>query len=415
MVTNAASLVRPADVAGVVDVVRSAGAAGPVGRTLTIQGAGTKAAWGGSLTAVDIVLSTTGLTGVVAHEPGDRVVTVRSGTPLRELQETLAAAGQRLCVESGYDDATIGGVLASGEAGPLRLRYGSGRDLLIGVEFVRADGVVARSGGRVVKNVAGYDLGRLLCGSFGTVGVITTATFRLHPRPAASAWVVAAGVRKDALLSPGGLPPGGLADGAGTRERAAIAVLADIATMVPSAVEGNLDGPDDAGEVAVLVEGSPAGVAARARTVQALMADQLAGVDVAVVAQPPSWWGRYPFGDGDIGLKLALPVTAVPVVLATLHERFGALLTVRGSLGSGVLYAGLPATVDVRLLTDALADVRAWLAGTGGSVVVVTAPPSIRDGLDLWGEVAGLSLMRRLKAQFDPAGRFTAGRFVGGL
>ena len=101
--------------------------------------------------------------------------------------------------------------------------------------------------------------------------------------------------------------------------------------------------------------------------------------------------------------------------LATLADRFGALLAVRGSLGSGVLYAGLPATVDVRVLGDTLAEVRAWLAGTGGTVVVLTAPPSIRDGLDLWGEVAGLSLMRRLKAQFDPAGRFAAGRFVGGL
>ena len=128
MVTNAASLERPADLAGVVDVVRSAAAAG---QTIAIQGAGTKVAWGGPLAAVDTVLSTTGLTGVVAHEPGDRVVTVRAGTPLRELQETLAAANQRLCVESGYADATVGGVLASGEAGPLGVGYGSGRDWLL--------------------------------------------------------------------------------------------------------------------------------------------------------------------------------------------------------------------------------------------------------------------------------------------
>jgi glycolate oxidase FAD binding subunit len=429
MVTGAASIVRPADVAGVVDAVR---AAATDSRTVAIQGAGTKAAWGGRLAAVDVVLATTALTGVVAHEPGDRVVTVRSGTPLRELQETLAASGQRLCVESGYADATIGGVLASGEAGPLRLRYGSGRDLLIGVEFVRADGVVARSGGRVVKNVAGYDLGRLLCGSYGTVGVITTATFRLHPLPAASAWVVATGVRKDAFLSPvgasaGGPSPGGaswpgpspggewrpgqpgaLTDGSDASRRAAIAVLADIATVAPSAVESNLGGPEDTGELAVLVEGSPAGVTARARAVQTLLARRLPGADVAVVTRPPTWWGRYPFAGGEVGLKLALPVSAVPAVLGTLHERFGPRLAVRGSLGSGVLYAGLPDDVDAGVLAAAL-------AGTGGTCVVLTAPPSIRDGLDLWGEVAGLSLMRRLKAQFDPAGRFAAGRFVGGL
>jgi glycolate oxidase FAD binding subunit len=424
MVTGAASIVRPADVAGVVDAVR---AAAVDGRTVAIQGAGTKTAWGGRLAAVDLVLSTTALTGVVAHEPGDRVVTVRSGTPLRELQETLAASGQRLSVESGYADATVGGVLAAGEAGPLRLRYGSGRDLLIGVEFVRADGVVAHSGGRVVKNVAGYDLGRLLCGSYGTVGVITTATFRLHPLPAAVAWVVAAGVRPDAFLPPGPSPggsspgggsrpgPGGLTDAADASRPAAIAVLADLATLVPSAVEANLAGPEDAGELAVLVEGSPAGVTARARAVRTLLAHRLAGADVTVVTQPPAWWGRYPFAAGEVGLKLALPVSAVPAVLGRLRERFGPRLAVRGSLGSGVLYAGLPATVAAGVLAGALAEIRAGLAGTGGTCVVLTAPPSIRDGLDLWGEVAGLSLMRRLKAQFDPAGRFAAGRFVGGL
>jgi glycolate oxidase FAD binding subunit len=403
MVTYSADLVRPLDAAGVVDVLRAAAGAvgdgdraagGASGRAVTIQGAGTKVAWGGPLSPVDVVLSTAELTGVVAHEPGDRVVTVRAGTPLRSLQEVLAASGQRLAIESGYVDATIGGVLACGEAGPLRLRYGSGRDLLIGVEFVRANGVVAHSGGKVVKNVAGYDLGRLLCGSYGTVGVITTATFRLHPLPAASAWVVAR-VRKGTLLAPS-VQQGALPD------------------IVPSAVECDLRGPD-AGEVAVLVEGSAVGVAARVRSLRRVLRDAYPDADVVVAQEPPPWWGRYPFGDGDVGLRIAAPVGLVPAILTGLHDHLGGVVAVRGSIGSGLLYAGLPSTVDVVRLAEAVADVRAVLAGSGGTCVVVTAPPAIRDGLDLWGEVAGLALMRRLKEQFDPAGRFAAGRFVGGL
>lgn len=408
MVTSAASVVRPADMAGVVDVLRSAAGSDGAGpdtarRTVAIQGAGTKAAWGGSLAPVDIVLSTAGLTGVVAHEPGDRVVTVRSGTPLRWLQEELAASGQRLCLESGYADATVGGVLASGEAGPLRLRYGAGRDLLIGVEFVRADGVVAHAGGRVVKNVAGYDLGRLLCGSYGTVGVITQATFRLHPIPAARAWVTvpAVGESKGPLLTAGAVQ--------GTLTNPGV---------VPSAVEYDLPG-SGGGEIVVLLEGSVAGVAARVATLRKALAESLreasGSVEVAVADTPPPWWGRYPFGDGDIGLKLAVPVSMVPAILTALRDQFGADVAIRGSLGSGVLYASLPSGVDSGALSAALVALRARLSGTGGGCVVLTAPPAIRDELDLWGEVAGLALMRRLKVQFDPAGRFAAGRFVGGL
>jgi glycolate oxidase FAD binding subunit len=163
------------------------------------------------------------------------------------------------------------------------------------------------------------------------------------------------------------------------------------------------------GQVAVLLEGSAAGVAARAAALRSTLGE-------AVVSEtPPPWWGRYPFGDGDIGLKLAAPVSLVPAILTALYDHLGDAVVVRGSLGSGVLYAGLPSTVDASAVAAALDGVRARLAGTGGNCVVATAPAPLRDSLDLWGEVPGLPLMRRIKEQFDPAGRFAAGRFVGGL
>lgn len=385
-----AEVLRPQDAAGVAETLRELGGSG---RTAVIRGATTKAAWGGSLSTVDVALETTGLVGVVGHEPGDRVVTVRSGTPLRSLQATLALAGQRLAVESGFVDATVGGVLATGEAGPLRLRHGAARDVLIGVEFVRADGVVAHSGGRVVKNVAGYDLGRLLCGSYGTVGVITQATFRLHPLPAAWAWVVAP------LLTVADIVP--------------LVAAAESPSVVPAAIE--LDWARGAGTIAVLVEGSRAGVVARAESLRSALASQADVTGTVVVDAPPPWWGAYPFGPGDVGLRVSVPVSAQPRAIGVLLEHLGDAVTVRGSAGTGVLHAGLPATVAVASLQAALRGVRALLPRTGGSCVVVTAPAQTRAAVDMWGPVPGLQLMRRLKAQFDPAGRFASGRFVGGL
>jgi glycolate oxidase FAD binding subunit len=350
-------------------------------------GAGTKLHWGGAPAGPHRRLDLGGLRGVVAHEPGDLVATVRAGTPLREFQAVLARAGQRLPIEAGSADATVGGVLAAGESGPLRLRHGTGRDLLIGVEFVRADGVLARSGGRVVKNVAGYDVGKLLCGSYGTLAVITSATFRLHPVPAGQVWVLApvdADVTEPVrrLLT---------------------------STLAPSAVELDLPGPT--GWLAVLLEGSVAGVAERAR-----QAVRLLGADAVIAEAAPAWWGAYPFGPADVALRLAVGVAGLPRAISALrsaaHQAGLDGVAVRGWAGLGVVHARLDGAPRAEQVGAVLTETR---AAVDGSMVVLCAPAPLREALDLWGPVPGLGLMRRLKAQFDPAGRFVAGRFVGGL
>ena len=127
---------------------------------------------------------------VIEHAAGDLVARVQAGTTMGQLAAVLATAGQQLALDAPAE-ATVGGVIATGTAGPRRFRYGAPRDLLIGLTVVRADGVVAHSGGKVVKNVAGYDLGKLFAGSRGTLGLITEATFRLHPLPAEVAYVTA--------------------------------------------------------------------------------------------------------------------------------------------------------------------------------------------------------------------------------
>jgi len=388
-----ATTVSPTSADAVAEVLRQAGAAG---QTVAVVGAGTKASWGGSLEPSDVVIRTDRLRGIVRHDAGDLIVTVRAGTALRDVQAVLALSGQRLALSAGAPEATIGGVLAAGEAGPLRLRYGTGRDLLLGVEFVRPDGVRARSGGRVVKNVAGYDVGRLLCGSYGTLGILTEATLRLHPLPAARAWVSR---RVES--------PAEAADVVGAVARS---------RLVPSAIEVDLTG--SAGTLCVLVEGSRSGVAERSAAVAALLGGGEAGAEVS--AAEPEWWGRYPFGPGDVALKLAVPLRMLATALEALVELCGAQASVRGSAGSGVLYVRVPDEVagDAADLAERVAAIRSRLAadpGYGGTCVILAAPAPLRDGLDMWGPVPGLDLMRRVKRQFDPDGRLAAGRFVGGI
>jgi glycolate oxidase FAD binding subunit len=160
-----------------------------------ITGRGTRP-WGEPVQAD--ALSTAGLNRIVAHEPGDFTAVVQAGVPLAEAQAAFAEAGQMLALDPP-GDGTIGGLFATADSGPLRHRYGAARDLIIGVEMALADGTVARGGGRVIKNVAGYDVPKLATGAFGTLGVITEVSVRLHPRPSAYATAVLRHGSPDAL------------------------------------------------------------------------------------------------------------------------------------------------------------------------------------------------------------------------
>ena len=210
------------------------------GLAMVVRGGGTKIDWGMPPSRLDLIIDTSRLTGIVEHAAGDLITVVRAGTRLADLD----LPGQQLALDSPFPGATVGGTVAVNVSGPRRTLYGTARDLLIGMTVVRADGKVAHAGGKVVKNVAGYDLGKLFTGSYGTLGLITECAFRLHPLPAASAVVraVASDVRAAGRL--------------------VAAVLG--AQVVPSAVEINAPPGGGGVEVAVLVEGSPAGVGERA-------------------------------------------------------------------------------------------------------------------------------------------------------
>ncbi|MGH3989782.1 MAG: FAD-binding oxidoreductase, partial [Pseudonocardiaceae bacterium] len=161
-------------------------AAAGLGLRVVARGTGTRLSWGVPPTDLDLIVDTSRMAAVLAHVAGDLVVTTQAGLQMVDLQNVLARYRQRLALDSA---GTVGGTIATAASGPLRYRYGSVRDLLIGITVVLADGTVTRSGGTVVKNVAGYDLGKLYTGSLGTLGVITEAVFRLHPLPEASRWI----------------------------------------------------------------------------------------------------------------------------------------------------------------------------------------------------------------------------------
>jgi glycolate oxidase FAD binding subunit len=355
------------------------------------RGGGTKLGWGLPPRRLDLVVDTGRLDRVVEHAAGDLVVVVQAGVRLAALRDRLAGAGQQLAIDEVVCGSTVGGVVATGLSGPRRLLHGGVRDLILGATLVRADGVVARSGGKVVKNVAGYDVAKLVCGSYGTLGLVTEAAFRLHPvAPAAACVSVPA---------------------AGADEAHALALRALHAQFVPTAVE--VDRPAAGGPVAVslLVEGTAAGVEGRTR--QAL---DLLGAGAGTGPQPP-WWGRLPAVDGGVLVKLTTELGGLGRLLdgvdrAAAHA--GLPVAVRGSAGVGALHAALPGA-DPAAVAAFVTALRRASPAWSGSVVVLSAPAAVRDAVDAWGPVSGLSLMRRVKDRFDPGSRLAPGRFVGGI
>lgn len=356
------------------------------------RGAGTKIDWGIAPYRADLVLDLSRMRQVVEHAAGDLVARVEAGCPMEDLSAVLAEKDQRLSLDAPVPGATVGGTLATSTSGPLRLVYGTARDLLIGVTMVRADGVIASSGGRVVKNVAGYDLGKLLTGSFGTLGVIVSATFRLHPVPARRAYVRAR-------------VPG--PDGAHAATQAVLGAQA-----VPSAIEYERAGRGEDAWVTVLLEGD-ADVPARAADVAALL-----GGDADTGETAPDGFGAYPAGPDDTLIKLIAPIADLPYVLTALDaaaEATGLDPAVRGSSGTGILYAGLPGDARPDDVGAFLAALRGALASHDGAATVMHAGAGVRDIVGMWGPVAGLGLMRRIKDRFDPGHRLSPGRFAGGI
>ncbi|MCW2844429.1 MAG: glcE [Nocardioides sp.] len=379
---------RPADTAQVAEVLKAAAAHG---LTVVPRGRGTKLSWGLPPASADVLLDVSALDEVLDHAAGDLIVVTQAGARLADLQEVVARGGQRLAIDETVPGASVGGTLATNTSGPRRVATGTARDLLIGITVVRADGVIAKAGGRVVKNVAGYDLGKLLVGSAGTLAVITDATFRLHPLAAAHRWV--------------SMPVPGVAEA-----HAAVQAVVH-GQAVPSAVE--VDWAEGRGAVSVLLEGREEGVAGRTATVRGLLGDASTESDDAPAGGAAYPWDLAATGDRRAtALKLTFALSGLADVLAAATDS-GAVL--RGSAGVGVAYAALATGTPLEDVRTAVDRLRRVCTGHGGSLVVVDAPSAVKDGVDVWGPVPALDLMRRVKDQFDPDHRLSPARYVGGI
>ncbi len=386
---HTALVARPKDTGQVAEVLRAAAAHG---LSVVPRGRGTKMSWGRPPTGADVLLDVSALDQVLDHAAGDLIVAAQAGVRLGDVQAAVGREGQRLALDETVAGSSIGGILATNTSGPRRVATGTSRDLLIGITVVRADGVVAKAGGRVVKNVAGYDLGKLMVGSLGTLAVIVDATFRLHPAPEVGRWVSTPVDRPD---------------------RAHDVVQAVLnAQVVPAALE--VEWPrDGVGSVHVLLEGRQEGVTGRVSETRRLL-----GSDAEDSAEPPAGGEAYPWDVLAIGdsrataLKLTFALSGLAELLAVASATG---VHLRGSAGSGVAYAEVAPGTPVEDVADRVNRVREVCTRLGGSAVVVDAPAAVKQAVDVWGPAPALDLMRRVKDQFDPDHRLAPGRFVGGI
>jgi glycolate oxidase FAD binding subunit len=356
-----------------------------------IVGAGTKP-WGAPGAGYEVELATAGLNAVLEHNTGDFTAVVQPGARLSDLDELFAADAQMLALDpplgEGYA-ATIGGAVATADSGPLRHRYGAARDLVLGVTVALPDGTLASAGGKVIKNVAGYDLAKLYCGSFGTLGLITQIAVRLHPRPPAPA--TATGATDDRTVL----------------QRAAIA-------MAASSLEAqSLDVRWEAQRGMVLARFAGVAAAEQAQAAQRLLTET--GVETAVSEDDDELWARQRAAQRAPEGAAVIRVSGRPSMLAdacAAAQVAGATLVGRAALG--VSWIVLPAAAPGDLVTE-IERVRQELAPA--PCVVLDAPAYVRAQLDPWDhpEDAALVLMRRVKQRFDPSGTCNPGIFVGGI
>jgi glycolate oxidase FAD binding subunit len=378
-------IVEPADAS---ELAAALHAASRDKQVTVLRGGGTKLGWGRIPSSIDLLVSTAKLNSLLVHRHGDMTATAHAGMSLSQLNGELARHGQWLPIDSAFDAATIGGIVAANDAGPVRHRYGTPRDLLIGITLALTDGRIVKAGGHVVKNVAGYDLGKLVSGSFGTLGAIVDATFKLLPIPQASATLEA--VYEDGEVM------------------ARDVMQVSTSQLEPMAFDVLLD----AGQyrLRLLFASSPAAVGAQVESAQRLLSARAAvvtGEDERGLwhEQVRAPWG----GDGTVVRFGWLPakLAEVTMLMADVQKIAGPSVVMVGRVGAG---AGLlRVDGDARTHVAVVERLRAsvWV----GNVTVLRAALELKQHVDVWGpQSSSFEAARALKNMFDPAGILNAGR-----
>ena len=360
---------------------------------LIVAGNSSKLDWGGIVSGAKSIVSTQKLDRLIAHAVGDLTITVEAGMQFAKLQEILAIAGQFLPLDPAYPDrATIGGIIATADTGSLRHRYGGVRDLLLGITFVRADGKIAKAGGRVVKNVAGYDMMKLFTGSYGTLGILTEVTLRVYPVPTTEGTVILTG-SVDRLAN--------------------VAKILLASTLTPIAV----DVVSTAFSQHLEISNTPS-IVVKFATIPESIAQQSAQLleiakglglkgGIWQGAQAAQLWSSIQtgiWGDRPIGCKLGVRLTAA---VATIEQ----IDRLTDNTAKGVIH--LNSGIGVIAISDShhIAPLRSHCESAGGFLSVLQAPVDVKQQLDVWGYRGNaVPLMRQIKQQFDPFDLLNPGR-----
>jgi glycolate oxidase FAD binding subunit len=376
-----AARAAPASIAEAAEVLRDC-------RSVRFAGGGTKAAWGEPIEAPEVELATTAMCEIVEHNAGDLTGILDAGVPLERAQQAFNDAGQMLAVDPpDPGGATIGGIVATADSGPLRHRYGAVRDLVVGATLVLADGTVARSGGKVIKNVAGYDLAKLFCGSFGSLGLVARVAVRLHPLPRHRLTLVA--------------------------RAAHAATLRDAAvTLAQTPVEfDSLDVCIDGNRREIL--GRLGGADPGGRLEAARRALASLSVDLATVEDDGDVWADQSAAQRSEG-GAVLKVSGLPSALDKIIDAAdGAGGRMVGRAAMGLFWITVDG--DDADLVAAIDDVRGRLPEF--HCVLRDAPEPVRRKVDVWGRVDDgvAGIMKRVKQRFDPQSKCNPGLFAGAI
>ncbi len=368
------------------------------GAVLVPWGGGTAMALGNPPRRVDVVISTARINRLMEHDHANLTVTAQSGMRVTALQAALFVQKQFLPFDPPFPErATIGGTVAANLNGPRRSHYGSLRDLVIGIKLVLGSGQEIKAGGKVVKNVAGYDMGKLFIGSLGTLGIITELTVRVSPIPECGATALNAGTLEQVFKL-----------GNAVRN----------SKLLPSAMFARHDGDGRDWQIAVSFEGFEAAVARQLGDLEQLA--QFVGMrgEVCQAHHEQQIWCSirdFPLQPDRVIYRMTVPPAALAKVLDT-------ILRWRADAPDPVICADLAmgavwlSTASHRTITKDFADLIACARQHRGHAVIFRAPPELKTGMEVWGPSRPtLSLMRDIKQQFDPEGIMNLGRFVGGL
>jgi glycolate oxidase FAD binding subunit len=381
------------------DVAEVLAEAATRGQAVVPIGGGTALGMGNLPERVDLALSTERLSEIIDYEPTDLVLSVGSGARLGDVQAILGEHGQRLPIDPpGGAEATIGGLIATARWGPLRYSAGTLRDLLIGISVAHPSGTVSKAGGMVVKNVSGYDMPRLYHGSLGTLGVITSANFKVLPRP-----------RAEATMLIGYVEPGhAFATAANLR-----ANQSGLGALEVTHLEGLWT-------LAARIEGREQTVDAIAGQIAATAAGDVTRID-SVASR--LWWDRYvvqqrPSLTGDVvircGVRPKETATLARGLTAAMKDLEIAVPYLAASPGLGVVVVRIePGT---RGSAAWLAEMQSLCLALADSVTILSAPPEWKRGIDVWGRLPeGFEVMKSLRQEFDPTRTINPGRFAGFL